>query len=49
MVACGMEELALSTVVTDEQISAGRTILHKRFKGVDSDRFPDDESIRLVP
>ena len=44
-----MEELALSTVVSKEQISAGQAILRKRFKGADSTKFPDDESIRLVP
>ncbi len=44
-----MEELALSTVVTQEQISAGQAILRQRFKGADCKKFPDDESIPLVP
>ncbi len=45
---CGLEELALSTVVTEEKLISGRQILDKKLKEMGKDsNSSDEESSRL--
>lgn len=48
MVLCGLEELALSTVVTEEKLKSGKEILDRKLKENGKDtNSSDEESSRL--